>query len=278
MNAANYLISLMCAIEHIEANLTNEVNVGGTAMAAYVSPSQLQRMFAAVFRCSVGEYIVKRKLCQAAEALLRTDKAVTELALEYGYGSTESFSRAFRRQFRKAPSTFRRESRFTELYPKLLLNENNLKGWIHMIKQYDITEVSAKILAAKGTYIIRTDIDCMMKINEISHDAGDAALAETAARIEKHLPADGIFFRTGGDEFIILTSATDLVNAEHIAAGVISHANEDVAWKGGTFRFTLSLGISQIPADITDAQAVLARADEAMYEAKKNGRNTFAVN
>jgi len=277
MNATSYLITLMCAIEHIERNITNDLRVGDTAAAAFVSPSQLQRMFAAVFRCSAGEYIVKRKLCRAADELIRTEKSVTALALDYGYGSTEAFSRAFRKQFRKAPSAFRSESRFTELYPKLLLNEDNMKGWINMIKQYDITEVSAKILAAKGTYIIRTDIDGMMKINDISHDAGDAALAETAARIEKHLPADGVFVRTGGDEFIILTGSTDLADAERIAAGIISHADEDVSWKGGTFKFTLSLGISQIPADTADAKAVLAQADEAMYDAKRQGRNTFVV-
>ena len=277
MNAAQTIISLMCAIEHIEANLTNDLRAGGAAAAAYMSPSQLQRLFAAVFRCSVGEYIVKRKLCRAAEELLRTEKAVTDLALEYGYGSTEAFSRAFRRQFHKAPSVFRRERRFAELYPKLHLNEENWKGWMKNMKKYDISEVSAKILAAKGTYIIRTDIDCMMKINEISHEAGDAALAETAARIEKHLPAGGVFFRTGGDEFVILTGSADLADAERVAAGIVSHAGEDVAWKGGTFRFTLSLGISQIPADTADAQVALARADEAMIEAKHKGRNTFAV-
>ena len=272
-----HMLSLICAIEYVEANLRNDIRVASVSAAAFVSISHLQRIFVNAFHCSIGDYITKRRLCGAAQALLQTDQSITTLALEYGYSSTESFSRAFKKQFRKSPSVFRKENRFAELYPKLIpIAEQEGRGF--MIRKYDITELSEKILAAKGTYIIHADIDHLLHINNnLGRDAGDIAIAESAARFERSIGASAAFFRIGADEFVILTGSTNLAEAERVAQSILSYANDELPWKNGTFKFSLSLGISLIPINCTDALAALAKSDAAMYEAKRNGRNGFVV-
>ena len=66
------MISLLEAITFIENNLKGELSVADVATSAYVSVPHLQRMFANVFQCSVGDYATKRKLCAAAQDLLAT--------------------------------------------------------------------------------------------------------------------------------------------------------------------------------------------------------------
>lgn len=272
------IIGLMCAIEFIEQNARAGLRVADVAAASYLSASHLQRMFADVFHCSVGGYITKRKLCQAAAELIGGGRPITDLALDYGYGSTESFSRAFKRQFLKTPSAFRRENRFSQLHPKLLFSDEMMKGRYSMTRIFDQTEISAKIMAAKGTYIISADIDHLKQINDtLGHDAGDVALAETAARIEKSIGENAEFYRIGGDWFVILTGSASLEDAERIAKGILSFSGDEVKSGGSTFRFSLSLGIIRVPADIRDARTAIEQSDAAMVEAKRNGRSTYYV-
>ena len=271
------MMSLLRALAFIEQNRKSELSVADVAASAYLSASHLQRMFANVFHCSVGDYLTKRKLCAAARDLLATNATVTALALDYGYSGPEAFSRAFKRQFLKTPSAFRQENRFSELYPKFLLETNDEKGWNTMIHKYDLTEISRKILAVKGTYILNVDIDGMELINRThGHDMGDVALAQTAARIEKSIDEKMDFFRIGGDAFVVLTNSDDFACAEAVAKKMIAFAGDEVGKDGKTFTFTLSVGIAKIPIDDDDAQTALAQSDAALMEAKLSGKNTYA--
>ena len=268
-------ISLVCAIEFIEENLKERISVNDVAQASFVSLSHLQGMFSRTFHISVGDYIVKRKLCLAAFALTHTDNDVTDIAFTFGYANVESFSRAFKKQFLQSPSAYRKAHYLSELYPRLVINE---KEGFSMVKRYDLTEISEKILASKGTYIISADIDHLMAINEQKgHDAGDAALAETAARIGRSVQNGMDYFRIGADHFVILTQSTDPVIAEDIAKKIIAYAQDDVVWSGDSFQFSISMGIAKIPSDTSDAKDTIEKSEIAMVEAKKDGRNSYKV-
>ena len=268
-------ISLVYAIDFIERSLRSRITPADAAEAAYLSLSRLQSMFAHVLGVGVAEYIAKRRLCVAARDLLETERSVTDIAFAFGYANVESFSRAFKKQFLCTPSVYRREHRFTELYPKLLVHEK--RGFDGM-ERYDITETGGKILASKNTYIITTDIDHMLAINEnIGRAAGDAAIAAFAARIGRSVRDGMDFFRISGDSFVVLTGQEEPEAAEEVAKQILSYADEDVVWSGGAFKFTVSLGIAKIPPDAADAKAAIERSDEAMMAAKRNGRNTYAV-
>ena len=88
---------LKCALEYIEQHISDSCTQEEIAKAACVSLSSLQKLFRYVFDHSVNEHITKRKMTLAAEELLSGTVSVAELAIKYGYSSTEAFSRAFRK-------------------------------------------------------------------------------------------------------------------------------------------------------------------------------------
>lgn len=268
-------ISLVCAVEYIEQHLHERIGVSDVAQASYLSLSHLQGMFSKTFRISVGDYIAKRKLCLAARWLGHTQRSITDIAFEIGYANAESFSRAFKKQFLQTPSSYRRENSFSDLYPRLIINE---KEGFNVIKRYDLTDISEKILASKGSYIICADIDHLMDINEHKgRDAGDAAIAETSARISRSIHSGMDYFRIGADHFVILTRSGDPALAEGIAGKIISQAGEDVIWSGKPFTFSVTMGLVKIPMDISDAKEAIERSEAAMFEAKREGRNCYKV-
>ena len=268
-------ISLVCAVEYIENHLRGKISISDVAMAAYLSLSHLQSMFSRTFQLSIGEYIVKRRLCAAAKELVTTDSSITDIAFDFGYANAESFTRAFKKQFLHAPSVYRKSHSFSELYPKLMIKE---KEGFDQMKRYDLTEISEKILASKGTYIISADIDRMDAINKnLGRPAGDAAIAETAARLSSSIQENMYIFRISGDQFAVLTNSSDVSVAQEIARKVIALSDRDVTLNGCCFKFTISMGIVMIPLDISDAKAAIDSADSAMLAAKKEGRNCFAT-
>ena len=268
-------ISLVCAVEFIENNVRNKITVTDVANASYLSLSHLQSMFHRILHISIGDYIAKRKLCIAAYDLINTEKNITDVAFDFGYSNAESFTRAFKKQFLYTPSIYRKKYRFSELYPRLMINE---KEGFDMIKKYDLTEISEKILASKGTCVICADIDHLMAINkEIGHAAGDAAIADAATRIGKSVQAGMDYYRIGGDHFVVLTNSQDLSVAENIAKKIISHSDDDVSWSGGAFKFSVSMGIIKVPLENKDAKDTIERVEHAMLAAKEEGRNSYKV-
>ncbi|NLA58333.1 MAG: helix-turn-helix domain-containing protein [Firmicutes bacterium] len=273
-------LSLIMALEYIEANLTNPISLEDVATAACISLSHLHRMFTRVFGCSLKEYITRRRLCSAAYDLIHSKTPITDLAFAYQYSSVESFSRAFRRHFRTSPSSFRRQNRFSHLYPKIILTPNSGKGGDPMapVPKYDLSELSKRILDAKGTYILDVDIDNLVQINdELGWEAGDIAIAETAARIRKSIPPETAFFRIAADEFIVITGQDQLQAVEDIAQRILAYSHEPVAWNDTTFAFSVSVGIAKVPEDINELKPALELVREAMYQAKEESPNTYKI-
>ncbi len=273
-------LSLILALEFIEQNLSKPISLEDVAKSAFISLSHLHRLFARVFRCSLKDYITKRRLCCAAYELVHTKRPITQLAFDYQYGNVESFSRAFKKQFLTSPSAFRNKNWFSELYPKIVLQPDQRIGddTMTVLKRYDETEISKRIISAKGTYILDVDIDNLLPINEqIGRGAGDMAIAETAVGIESSLPQDTTFFRMGGDEFIVITEQKDIEVVEKMAQQILSYADNLLTWNGQTFTFSASVGIARIPDDIKDFELAINLAQNAMYEAKRNQCSSYKV-
>ncbi len=122
--------------------------------------------------------------------------------------------------------------------------------------------------------LIMLDIDHFKKINDTyGHSSGDQVLIEFCDVCLKELRKNDFMGRVGGEEFAIALVECDLrtgvVVAERIRNAVASHTttinNQEV-------RFTVSLGVVQMPPK-GDLNAMLERADNALYQAKENGRN-----
>ncbi len=100
----NYYERIQNSIDFIEDNLAEEITVEQCAKQAYMSVSGYYRMFLSVVGYTIKEYIRMRRLTVASEELIKGDCSVTEVAVKYGYNSTDSFTRAFKSQFGIVPS------------------------------------------------------------------------------------------------------------------------------------------------------------------------------
>ena len=94
-NVNDLSYGLQRAIDYIDENLCDELEISKIAARAYLSQFYFQRVFNAVCGMTVGEYIRNRRLSLAGEELSRSSIKVIDIALKYGYDSPDSFSRAF---------------------------------------------------------------------------------------------------------------------------------------------------------------------------------------
>lgn len=121
------------------------------------------------------------------------------------------------------------------------------------------------------------DLDRFKNINDtLGHDAGDALLSEMASRLKSALRASDAVARLGGDEFVILVRGADMDGLEATAQKVLAAVARPYATAGQGFRVTASVGISVFPGDGIDEPTLMKHADIAMYQAKEDGKDTFA--
>ncbi|QQE81051.1 helix-turn-helix transcriptional regulator [Alicyclobacillus sp. SO9] len=97
------------AIDFIERNLFNEIEMTAVARQACSSTFHFQRMFHMLTGFTVAEYIRKRRLTLAAQELSSSPIKVLDVSLKCGYDSPESFSKAFRKTHGVSPSRARDE-------------------------------------------------------------------------------------------------------------------------------------------------------------------------
>jgi two-component system cell cycle response regulator len=124
--------------------------------------------------------------------------------------------------------------------------------------------------------LILFDIDHFKKVNDTrGHLAGDRVLAALAQHVGHLVRTEDVFARYGGEEFAVLCRGTDVHNAAVLAERIRSSTEQFVIlFNGDPVPITISAGVAMIPdARITTADALIALCDEALYEAKRGGRN-----
>jgi diguanylate cyclase (GGDEF)-like protein/PAS domain S-box-containing protein len=126
--------------------------------------------------------------------------------------------------------------------------------------------------------VVFIDLDNFKFVNDsLGHNAGDELLKLVASRMVECVRATDTVVRLGGDEFVVLLldqpKSADIISAtvQKLRAAIA----EPVRLEGHNLRVTGSLGVANYPNDGTDADALLANADAAMYRAKEIGRDNF---
>jgi diguanylate cyclase (GGDEF)-like protein len=124
--------------------------------------------------------------------------------------------------------------------------------------------------------LLFVDLDDFKAVNDaLGHGAGDAVLAEVAARLREAVRAHDLVARLGGDEFVLVLTDLD-ADAQRRARTVAAHVSAALAAPivvaGTACRVGASIGISEYPADGADGEALLAMADGRMYDDKREGR------
>lgn len=110
---------IQSAIQYIEDNLTEELNIEDIAARTYVSPFYFQKIFSVLCGFTVGEYVRNRRLSLAAQELSRSDAKVIDIALKYGYDSPDSFTRAFTKFHGVSPSAAKEKGAQLKSYAPL---------------------------------------------------------------------------------------------------------------------------------------------------------------
>jgi two-component system cell cycle response regulator len=124
--------------------------------------------------------------------------------------------------------------------------------------------------------VIMADIDHFKDINDTyGHQAGDAVLRETARRILSSFRAYDFVGRYGGEEFLIVVPSSELAMAVELAERLRQNiAAQPVDFDQATIPVTMSLGVAVSAVGERNQPAELLRhADEALYAAKRGGRN-----
>jgi two-component system cell cycle response regulator len=121
------------------------------------------------------------------------------------------------------------------------------------------------------------DIDHFKKINDgYGHDVGDEVLREFAVRLASNVRAIDLPCRYGGEEFVTIMPGTALDDAERIAERIrryVSGSPFRVAQGSELLTVTISIGVAVLSGGDDTSEALLKRADEALYRAKRAGRN-----
>ena len=144
------------SLEQIEGRISEKLTVENIARAVFFSKFHYQRLFREIVGDSVMEYVTKRRLTLAGRALLETDAAIVDIALEYGYDSREGFTRSFKTYMGVSPTEYRK---------------------------YGLTAISQKTIKERfnTTYSKNTD-DIVRELNDYIAKAKETAI--TARKLE----------------------------------------------------------------------------------------------
>ncbi len=138
------------------------------------------------------------------------------------------------------------------------------------------TLVSEATRTGRSLSMLVADIDHFKNVNDTyGHDVGDAVLKEFSVRLRRNTRGVDLACRLGGEEFVIIMPDTDLAHAyqvgERLRACVAS--DEFMIGEGRNIRVTASVGIGTLETPDDTPAIMFKRADNALYTAKRRGRN-----
>lgn len=132
---------------------------------------------------------------------------------------------------------------------------------------------------AKEAALLMIDIDHFKAINDtLGHAQGDNGLQLLADTLRHHLRPSDLPCRTGGEEFMVIMPGMSQERASAVAWRLLRQiAEASIEAERLPFHFTVSIGVTSFHPTDENIEAVTQRADAAMYQAKKEGRNRVAV-
>ncbi|MFP4238824.1 MAG: diguanylate cyclase [Rhodosalinus sp.] len=146
------------------------------------------------------------------------------------------------------------------------------------------------LVTGRSLAVLIADLDHFKAINDAyGHAAGDAVLAETAARIRRSLTERDLAARLGGEEFLVVLPGRDAAAAERTGrrlCRIIAETPFALRGRDESVQVTVSIGIAAVPGAAgptpassgpQGAEALLERADRALYSAKARGRNRVSA-
>ncbi|WP_158292252.1 putative bifunctional diguanylate cyclase/phosphodiesterase [Paracraurococcus ruber] len=147
-----------------------------------------------------------------------------------------------------------------------------------LLRERLVDEVRQARVTGRGLAVLCLDLDRFKAVNDLhGHAAGDELLRQVAGRLRAELREADFAARLGGDEFVVLQSGVDLSRASSLAKRLNAVLARPYALQAGQqASVSASIGVAVFPLDGDAPDALLTRADMALYRAKEAGRNGFA--
>jgi len=136
-------------------------------------------------------------------------------------------------------------------------------------------EIKRARRAGASVALLFIDLDDFKEVNDtLGHETGDALLVAVAERIRSCVRESDTVARLGGDEFtVILPGLSGADGAEQVCQGIIARLAEVFTLRDEAIFLSASIGVTFYPADAGSVEDLLKNADQAMYSAKRSGRN-----
>ncbi len=150
-------------------------------------------------------------------------------------------------------------------------------GHFKLLLKAEITTVSLR--REKSLSLIMGDVDNFKKTNDTyGHLTGDMVLREVAQAVRSNCRALDVAARYGGEEFILMLPGANVDQAVKVAENIRKAIEAKVFFnEKGDFQTSISIGVTQVSPDDKDIDAIVARADRALYDAKHTGKNRVVV-
>ncbi|MDD5240601.1 MAG: GGDEF domain-containing protein [Sulfuricella sp.] len=210
---------------------------------------------------------------KAAWPLVDCILKLTSLGL---YLTAESYHLSEVDELQKALDKLREET--SRLHQKAAIDQ--LTGVLNYSSLMETLEQQVAKAEQKGSplCVMMADLDFFKKVNDTyGHLVGDLVLRHTAERIQAAVRDFDMVGRFGGEEFVIILKNTDLALAKVIAERIREEVSSTPFHaKEFNIEVTISLGVAMLRKD-EHMETLLERADAAMYEAKKNGRDRVEI-
>lgn len=130
------------AIDYIENNLDSKIEYSSVAHAACCSEFHFSRMFSSLSGISLSEYIRRRRLTKAAFDIQTSNEKIIDIALKYGYDSSDAFTRAFKKLHGVTPNAVRENSVQLKAFPRISF-QITIKGDVEM--EYRIEKIDFEL-------------------------------------------------------------------------------------------------------------------------------------
>jgi AraC family transcriptional regulator len=148
----SYILKINKGIDFIENHLQEDFTLAAVAQHAGLSQWYFQRIFSALTGETLKNYIRARRLSQASKALIQTEMRIIEIALDAGYESQESFTRAFQECFGLSPGDFRKRKNPHLFMEKIKIDREYLKHIsMNLEKNPEIITIPAKMYVGLST-------------------------------------------------------------------------------------------------------------------------------
>lgn len=133
--------------------------------------------------------------------------------------------------------------------------------------------------AERHAALLVLDLDNLKHVNDaLGHRAGDELIRAVARVLQERLRETDVLARIGGDEFVVLLPRADLEDARRVGETLrVAVAAHDAVTSGGPVHTTISVGVAPVGEPGVPHEQALVRADAALYEAKRTGRDRVVV-